>query len=86
MKKLAPRNRHGFNFCEYVACLVLRPVADTFQRTYVLISLQQQVPVVVLHRLHDCILPSKRPWALEIYGPQNGGGHLHEKSVCVYNT
>ncbi len=31
-------------------------------------------------------LPIKRPWALEIHGPKNGGGRLHGESICTYNA
>ncbi len=32
------------------------------------------------------ILSSKRPWALEIDGPKNGGGRLHRQAICMYNA
>ncbi len=31
-------------------------------------------------------LPIKRPWALEIHGPKNGGGRLHGEAICTYNA
>ncbi len=31
-------------------------------------------------------LPSKRPWALEIHGPINGGKRSHGEAICMYNA
>ncbi len=34
-----------------------------------------------MHIYMDLILSSKRPWALEIDRPKNGGGRLHRQAI-----
>ncbi len=43
-----------------------------------------QLPYTVISRVSAN--GSKRPWALEIHGPKNGGGRLHGEAICTYNA
>ncbi len=42
--------------------------------------------IITVHMYAYHILSSKRPWALEIDRPNNGGWALHRQAICMYDA